>query len=45
MRVNFDYMDTVLRSLPEGAAGDAVFAGVDPEKLSVYTIRVTTRRV
>jgi integrase len=34
---------TVLRSLPGGKAGDTVFAGVDPEKLSVYTIRVFKR--
>ena len=34
---------TVLRSLPEGAAGDAVFAGVDPAFLSVYTKRVFKR--
>ena len=31
---------TVLRSLPEGAAGDTVFTGVDPAFLSVYTKRV-----
>ncbi len=31
---------TVLRSLPEGAPGDAVFAGVNPAILSVYTKRV-----
>ncbi len=30
----------MLRSLPEGGPGDAVFAGVDGEKLSVYTKRV-----
>ena len=34
---------TVLRSLPEGAAGDLVFAGVDPAQLSVYTKRVFKR--
>lgn len=34
---------TVLRSLPEGAAGDAVFAGVDAANLSVYTKRVFHR--
>jgi integrase len=34
---------TVLRSLPEGATGDTVFAGVDPAKLSVYTKRVFKR--
>lgn len=34
---------TVLRSLPQGAAGDAVFAGVDPDKLTVYTKRVFQR--
>lgn len=34
---------TVLRSLPEGNAGDTVFAGVDPAKLSVYTKRVFKR--
>jgi integrase len=32
----------VLRSLPEGAAGDKVFAGVDASRLSVYTKRVAT---
>jgi integrase len=30
----------VLGSLPQGAAADPVFAGVDAEKLSVYTKRV-----
>lgn len=34
---------TVLRSLPQGAPGDAVFAGVDPTFLSVYTKRVFKR--
>jgi integrase len=34
---------TVLRSLPEGKAGDPVFAGVDPAFLSVYTKRVFKR--
>lgn len=34
---------TVLRSLPAGATGDTVFAGVDPAKLSVYTKRVFKR--
>jgi integrase len=34
---------TVLRSLPQGAAKDAVFAGVDPAFLSVYTKRVFKR--
>jgi integrase len=34
---------TVLRSLPQGAAGDPVFAGVDPAFLSVYTKRVFKR--
>lgn len=34
---------TVLRSLPEGKAGDLVFAGVDPAQLSVYTKRVFKR--
>ena len=33
----------VLRSLPQGAAGDLVFAGVDPALLSVYTKRVFKR--
>jgi integrase len=33
----------VLRSLPQGAAGDPVFAGVDPAFLSVYTKRVFKR--
>ena len=31
---------TVLRSLPQGASADPVFAGVDAEKLSVYTKRI-----
>jgi integrase len=30
----------VLRSLPEGAGGDTVFAGVDAARLSVYTRRI-----
>jgi integrase len=34
---------SVLRSLPRGAAGDVVFAGVDPARLSVYTKRVFAR--
>jgi integrase len=34
---------TVLRSLPEGKAGDPVFAGVNPAHLSVYTKRVFKR--
>ena len=34
---------SVLRSLPEGAAGDRVFASVDPAQLSVYTKRVFKR--
>jgi integrase len=34
---------TVLRSLPQGAAGDPVFAGVDAAFLSVYTKRVFKR--
>jgi len=34
---------SVLRSLPVGAGGDAVFAGIDPARLSVYTKRVFTR--
>lgn len=34
---------TVLRSLPQGAASDLVFAGVDPASLSVYTKRVFAR--
>lgn len=33
----------MLRSLPQGAAGDAVFAGVDPDRLTVYTKRVFKR--
>lgn len=33
----------VLGSLPEGAAGDPVFAGVDGANLSVYTKRVFSR--
>jgi integrase len=33
----------VLGSLPQGAAGDPVFAGVDAANLSVYTKRVFTR--
>jgi integrase len=33
----------VLRSLPEGAAGDKVFAGVDASRLSVYIKRVFAR--
>ena len=33
----------MLRSLPSGAAGDPVFAGVDPAFLSVYTKRVFKR--
>jgi integrase len=33
----------VLRSLPQGAAGDSVFAGVDPAHLSVYCKRVLKR--
>lgn len=33
----------VLRSLPSGKAGDPVFAGVDPAKLSVYSKRVFSR--
>jgi integrase len=33
----------VLASLPEGAAGDLVFAGVDPAQVSVYTKRVFHR--
>ncbi len=33
----------VLGSLPSGAAGDPVFAGVDAANLSVYTKRVFTR--
>ncbi len=33
----------VLRSLPQGAAGDAVFAGVNPAHLSVYCKRVLKR--
>ncbi len=33
----------VLGSLPQGAAGDPVFAGVDADHLSVYTKRVFTR--
>ena len=33
----------MLRSLPEGKAGDLVFAGVDPAQLSVYTKRVFKR--
>ena len=34
---------TVLHSLPAGATGDTVFAGVDPAKLSVYIKRVFKR--
>jgi len=34
---------TVLRSLPQGAPGDSVFAGVNPAHLSVYTKRVLKR--
>lgn len=34
---------SVLRSLPEGQAGDLVFDGVDPAQLSVYTKRVFKR--
>jgi len=34
---------TVLHSLPGGAPGDPVFAGVDPDHLSVYTKRVFKR--
>lgn len=34
---------TVLRSLPDGATSESVFAGVDPAKLSVYTKRVFKR--
>ncbi len=34
---------TVLRSLPQGGAGDRVFASVDPAQLSVYTKRVFRR--
>ena len=34
---------TVLRSLPQGAAGDPVFAGVNPAHLSVYCKRVLKR--
>lgn len=34
---------TVIRSLPEGKAGDPVFAGVNPAHLSVYTKRVFKR--
>jgi integrase len=34
---------TVLQSLPEGAPGDKVFAGVDPAHLSIYTKRVFAR--
>ncbi len=34
---------TVLRSLPQGSAGDSVFAGVDPAHLSVYAKRVFKR--
>jgi integrase len=33
----------VLNSLPQGASGDCVFAGVDPALLSVYTKRVFKR--
>jgi integrase len=33
----------VLRSLPRGAPGDPVFAGIDPAFLSVYTKRVLAR--
>jgi hypothetical protein len=33
----------VLASLPEGAAGDLVFAGVDLAQVSVYTKRVFHR--
>jgi integrase len=33
----------VLNSLPQGASGDCVFAGVDPGLLSVYTKRVFKR--
>ena len=33
----------VLGSLPQGAAGDPVFAGVDPAHLSVYSKRVLKR--
>ncbi|MGB0065567.1 MAG: site-specific integrase [Terracidiphilus sp.] len=33
----------VLRSLPQGAAGETVFAGVNPAHLSVYTKRVFKR--
>lgn len=33
----------ILASLPRGAAGDQVFAGIDPQHLSVYTIRVFKR--
>ena len=33
----------VLRSLPQGGPGDAVFAGVDAAHLSVYCKRVLTR--
>ena len=33
----------VLRSLPRGGPGDAIFAGVDPTFLSVYTKRVFKR--
>lgn len=34
---------TVLRSLPEGASGDLVFAGVNAAFLSVYTKRIFAR--
>jgi len=34
---------SVLRSLPEGATGDKVFAGVDASRLSVYTKRIFAR--
>jgi len=33
----------VLESLPQGAPGDVVLAGVDPQKLSVYTERLFLR--
>jgi integrase len=36
-------VDHLLRSLPEGAAGDSVFAEVNPAHLSVYTKRVFKR--
>jgi hypothetical protein len=35
---------SVLQSLPDGATGDKVFAGVDASRLSVYSKRVFSAR-